>query len=100
MKTVLEDVSSIKKRVVIEINAAEVDEKVDMAYRDINKRAKIPGFRSGKVPRKILERHYGPQVLEDVTGSLIRETLPEAMNEVDIYPLNIPSIENDIIKVG
>jgi trigger factor len=100
MKTVLEDVSSIKKRVVIEINAAEVDEKVDMAYRDINKRAKIPGFRSGKVPRKILERHYGPQVLEDVTGSLIRETLPEAMNEVNIYPLNIPSIENDIIKAG
>ena len=100
MKTTREDISSVKKRLVIEIEADEVDRRVRNGFKKVGKTAKIKGFRPGKVPRKILERYFGDQVLEDVTGSLIRETLPKAMEETDTMPLNMPLIENEILKRG
>ena len=100
MKTNIEDISSVKKRLHIEVEAEEIDRKVDETYKKYGKRAKIKGFRPGKAPRKILENYYGNQVLEDVTKSLIEETLFEAMEEHKAYPLNMPVIENEILKIG
>jgi trigger factor len=100
MKTNIEDISSVKKRLNIEIEAEEIDKKVDAAYKKYGKIAKIKGFRPGKVPRKILENYYGNQVLEDVKKSLIEDTLFEAMEEHKAFPLNMPIIENEILKVG
>ena len=100
MKTNIEDISTVKKRLMIEIEADEIDKKVNAAYKKYGKMAKIKGFRPGKVPKKILERYFGDQVLEDVTNSLIQETLPEAFEETKTYPLNMPVVENEILKVG
>ena len=49
----------------------EVKEKVNRAYRELGKRAKIPGFRPGKIPRNILERYFGKEVLEDLKRDLL-----------------------------
>lgn len=100
MKATREDISSVKKRLVIEIEADEVDRRVRNEFKQVGKKAKIKGFRPGKAPLKILERYFGDQVREDVTGSLIRETLPEAMEETNTVPLNMPVIENEILKTG
>lgn len=100
MKTTLEDISSVKKKLVIEVEAKEVDKKLNETYKSIGKTAKIRGFRPGKVPRKVLENHYGSQVLEDVTNSLVRETLPKGMEEKETFPLDMPIIENEILKQG
>ena len=100
MKTVLEDISSVKKKVMIEIEAEDVDKRVDDAYKRFGKKAKIRGFRPGKAPRKILERYFGDQVLEDVTNSLIKETLPKALEEAKAFPVNMPIVENDTLIIG
>ena len=52
MKTNLEEISSIKKKLSIEIDSEEVDKKLNDAYGRLAKNAKIPGFRPGKIPRK------------------------------------------------
>ena len=57
MKTNLEDISPVKKKLMIEIEAEEIDRRVNKAYRDFGKRAKIKGFRPGKVPKRILENY-------------------------------------------
>ena len=100
MKTTLEDISTVKKKLLIEVESPEVDKKLDEAYRDLGKRAKIPGFRPGKVPRKILEGRFGNQVLEDVTKDLISETFPQAINEVETFPLGPPLLEKETLKQG
>ena len=100
MKTNIEDISSVKKRLNIEIEAEEIDKKIDETYKKYGKTAKIKGFRPGKAPRKILETYYRDQVLEDVTKSLIEDTLFKAMEEHKTYPLNMPVIENEILKTG
>jgi len=100
MKTTLEDISAVKKKLLVEIESQEVDKKLDEAYRDLGKRAKIPGFRPGKVPRKILERRFGDQVVEDVTKDLISESFPQAINEVETFPIGPPLLEKETLKQG
>jgi len=100
MKTRVEDISSIKKKLLIEIESQEVDNKLDDAYKKLSKKAKIPGFRPGKTPRKMLEMHFGNQVVEDVTRDLINETLPKAIQEVETFPLGPPLLEKNALKQG
>jgi len=100
MKTNLEDISSIKKKLLIEIESQEVDKKIDEAYRELGRKSRIPGFRQGKAPRKILERRFGNQVAEDVMRDLINETFPRAIEEVKVLPLGMPSLEKKALKHG
>ena len=100
MKTKVEDISPVKKKLVVEIEAGEVNKRIDEAYRELRKMARIPGFRPGKIPRKILEVRFGNQVLEDVTQSLVKETFPKAVEETEIFPLTMPVVENGALKAG
>jgi trigger factor len=100
MKTSLEQISPVKKRLLVEVEAGEVDRKIDEAYRLLGKKASVHGFRTGKVPRKILERYFSEQVVEDVTRGLVSETLPKAVEEAQAFPLTTPVVENDMLKAG
>lgn len=100
MKTTLEDISPVKKKLLIEIDSKEVDKKLNQAYGEIRKTAKIPGFRPGKVPRKILETYFGNQVIDDVTRGLISESFPKAVDEIKTFPLGQPILEKEALKQG
>lgn len=100
MRTNLEDITSVKKKLSVEIESEEVDRKFNKVYKELGKQVKIPGFRLGKVPRKILERHIGSQVTEDVVKDLINETLPGALEEVKTFPLGVPILEKETLKQG
>ena len=100
MKTTLEDISPVKKKLLIEIDSKEVDKRLNHAYGEIRKSAKIPGFRPGKVPRKILETYFGNQVIDDVTRELISDSFPKAVDEVKTFPLGQPILEKEALKQG
>ena len=100
MKTDVEEISPVKKRIIVEIDSKDVIKKLNDAYRTLGKRAKIPGFRQGKIPRKVLENYFRGQVLDDVTRDLVKETLPKAVEETEIFPLTMPVVENEALKEG
>jgi len=100
MKTSVEEISSVKKKLLVEVEAEEVNRKLNEAYRNLGKRAKIRGFRRGKIPRKILEQYFGEQVVEDVARGLVSETLPVAVEETKAYPLSMPMVENEALRAG
>jgi trigger factor len=100
IKASLEDISSIRKKLLVEVAPSEVDRKINEAYRELGKQARIPGFRPGKVPRQILESRFWPQVEEDVSRNLMGDTLPEAMDQTKAFPLGPPAIERDALKKG
>ena len=100
MKTSLEEISPVKKKLLVEVESEEVDRKIEETYRTLGKKAKIHGFRPGKVPRRILERYFKDQVVEEVTRGLVDETLPKAVEESKAMPLAIPVVENDGLKAG
>ena len=100
MKASIEQITPVKKRLTVEIDAEEVNRKIEDAYKELKKRAKVDGFRPGKVPRNILERYFGEQVTQDVKRGLLSESLPQAFEETKIFPVVMPVIENESLKVG
>lgn len=99
MKASLEDISQVKKKLSVEVDAKEVNKKLNDAYGKIKKQTKIPGFRPGKVPRKILESYFGKQIEADVASELVNETFPKAVEETDAFPLGQPELEKGPVKL-
>ena len=93
MKASVEEISSIKKKISIEIPEDQIVKEVDSFYKDLGKKAKIKGFRPGKVPRNILERYFKDYVKTEVVQKLIQETYPQALSEADLQPVSPPTID-------
>jgi len=100
MKTNVEEISPVKKKLIVEVDPAEVDGRLQTAYRKVGKKAKVPGFRPGKVPKSILERYFRKQVHDDVTKDIISDTFPKALEESDMFPLGTPLLEKNPLKAG
>jgi trigger factor len=88
-KVEIENLSGVKRKLLVEVDSTEVDQAMDRAYKDLGKRAKVKGFRPGKVPRSVLEMYYRKQVEQDVSDALVRRSLAEAMQEHDLQAVNL-----------
>ena len=83
-------------RVVLEIDVAEdaVARAMDQAYAQLVRRIQVPGFRRGKAPRPILERHVGAEALrEEALRRLVPQQYSEAVAQAGVSPITRPSIE-------
>ncbi|OPX20065.1 MAG: trigger factor [Desulfobacca sp. 4484_104] len=87
MKVEIEEISPVQRKLWIEVPSQEVVGNLDRAYRNLKKKAKVKGFRPGKVPRSILERLFKKQVEKEVTQDLLRNSLDEALKEIKLQPL-------------
>ncbi len=100
MKVSVEDISSIKKKIHIEIPGEDVSKQIDSFYKELGRKAKIKGFRPGKVPRSILEMYFKDYVKGEVMQKLIQETYPSALSEANLKPLNNPVIDPGELEPG
>ncbi len=100
MKTSIEEISQVKRRINVEIEAEEVAKKLDQAYKEFSKRVKVKGFRPGKAPRRVLEQYYGKQIVSDVKSDLIKESFSKVVKDTRLFPLGSPSIEDGVIRRG
>ena len=85
-----------KSTVVLEIElpAERLDRAVDEAVRHLARRTRVPGFRPGKAPRPLLERHLGPGVvLDDAVDHLVQDAYRQALIEQDLLPLANADVE-------
>ncbi len=92
MNVKVEEVSSIKKKLVFEVAAEQVDNEIQKAFRKIGKKAKVKGFRPGKVPQSVLEKYYGAEMEQDVLRQLINDTYFKALVEHQVPAVGEPSI--------
>lgn len=92
MNVKVEDVSSIKKKLIFEVAPEKVDKEIVRAYKKIGKTAKIKGFRAGKVPTSVLEKYYGAQMEQEVLTRLINDTYFKALDENDVPAVGEPNI--------
>ena len=93
MQVTIEDVSSVKKILHIEIPEDKVVRELDNAYKNLKKTAKIKGFRPGKAPRSVLERLYKKDVHIDVSSKLLQDSFVEAIKETDLNIVGNPKID-------
>jgi trigger factor len=93
MKVTVEDRSSVKKVMHIEIPETDVTRALDDAYKTLKKTAKVKGFRPGKTPRGVLERLYRKDVNADVTGKLIQDAYVDALRETKLKVIGAPTVD-------
>lgn len=90
MKTKIEDLKSCRKLLKIEVSPEEIASAYDEVYKEIGKVAKIPGFRVGKVPRKLLETYHRETATEEALKSVIPQYYQEALEDADLEPVAQP----------
>ncbi len=100
MKTEYIDVSDTRKNLVVEIPSTVVDAEIDKVSKDYSKAARIPGFRPGKVPAKIVRQRFRDQILHDVAHGLIPRAVDEALRERGVEPVDTPDIRDVIVEEG
>ena len=100
MKTEFIDVSDTKKNLVVEIPSTIVDAEIDKVSRDYSRAARIPGFRPGKVPAKVVRQRFRDQILHDVAHGLIPRAVDEALRERGVEPVDTPDIQDVVVEEG
>lgn len=94
MRTTVEPLEKNKVKLSIELDETEFDKAIDDAFRKIGREVRIPGFRPGKAPRRLLEARVG---LDAARQEAIRDALPgyyeRALRENDLEPIAAPEID-------
>lgn len=90
----VEDVGPCKKHLKITIPQADVKTKLEESYKQLAVSATVPGFRKGHVPRKLLERRFSEDVLEEVKQGLLADASQKAVEEKGLKPIGDPSFDN------
>ena len=93
MQFTVEDISSVKKTLHVEIPKDEVSRELDKAYSQLKKNAKIKGFRPGKVPRSVLERMFKKDVHADVSSRLIQNSFIDVIKQTELNVVGNPDLK-------
>jgi trigger factor len=93
-------ISPVLMELAVSVPADAVNAEVEKAYTSLQRKARVRGFRPGKAPRQVLARLYGPQVASDVVQTLVKETLPKALDENKVQPVNQPQVEPGRLEQG
>jgi trigger factor len=98
MKVQVEELSPIEKKLSIEVDSARVTEELSRAYASVGRQVKLPGFRQGKVPRRILEQRFREQVEDEVIQRVVQSAYMEAVREHNVDVVSQPQVTNSGLK--
>ena len=94
----MEELSSVKKKLSFEIPWNEVKNELDTVYKEVGKKAKIKGFRQGKIPRKVLEMHFKEHAETETINNIINKFYWQTLEEKKIFALSRPDINQEGFK--
>jgi trigger factor len=100
MKTEFVDVNETRKNVRVEIPSDIVNAEIDRIARDYSRKARIPGFRPGKAPARVIKQRYKDQILHDVAHDLIPRAVDDALRERGVEPVDTPDVRDVTIEEG
>jgi len=100
MKTEFVDVNDTRKNLVVEIPSEVVDAEIDRLARKYSRTARVPGFRPGKVPARLVKQRFREQILHDVAHDLIPRAVDDALRERGVEPVNTPDIRDVVVEEG
>ena len=85
--------NELEKSVVIEIPKKTLDEKIESKLIAIGRKAKIKGFRPGKIPKSVLKKYHGSEAYQDAISDLIEQGYTEAIKKSNHNPVSSPNIK-------
>lgn len=94
MKVAVEEIEGCKRRLAVEAPIDVVQKEWERAYGRVQKRAALPGFRKGHVPRSLVKLHFADDVRREVAEHLIPDVYRQAITEAQIDPVNEPDLQD------
>ena len=93
MKIDIDELSPVQRKVRVELPAETVAGEFSRAYKNLGQRVRVKGFRSGKIPRSVLQGIYGNEVKGEVRSHLVEESLEEIVKERGLQIVSRPEVE-------
>lgn len=93
MQVNLETLSALERRLSVSLPATDIDSEVENRLKRLSRTVKMHGFRPGKVPLKVVEQHYGPQVRQEVLGDAMQKSFGEAVRQQNLRVAGYPKFE-------
>jgi trigger factor len=100
MKTEFADVNETRKTVRVEIPTDVVNAEIDRIARDYSRKARVPGFRPGKTPPRVIKQRFKDQILHDVAHDLIPRAVDDALREKGLEAVDTPDVREVTIDEG
>ena len=93
MKIDIDELSPVQRKVRVELPAETVAGEFSRAYKNLSQRVRVKGFRSGKIPRNVLQGMYGDEVKGEVRSHLVEESLGEIVKDRNLQIVSRPEVE-------
>src|SRR6516225_5137269 len=98
MKAELVDVNETRKNLRVEIPTDIVNAAIDRVAQNYSRRARIPGFRPGKAPARVIKQRYKSEILHDVAHDLIAHAVDDALRERGVEAVEPPDIRDVTVE--
>ena len=93
LQTTIETLGQLERRLNVAVPRAQIESEVEKRLARLAKTVKLPGFRPGKVPLKMVVQQYGPSVRSDVISDAVQTSFNEAVREQNLKVAGYPRIE-------
>lgn len=93
MQVSVENTGPLERKVRVEVPEDKIASEVQSRLQSISRTSKIQGFRPGKAPIKVVEKHYGSRVRQEVIGEVVQSTFYEALAQEKLRPASRPTID-------
>jgi trigger factor len=89
----VENLGTLERRVSMKLAVQDIEKQVDQRLKQLARNVKMPGFRPGKVPMKLVAQTYGPQVRNEVLGDAVQKSFTDVVKEANLRVAGYPKIE-------
>ena len=100
MRVSIETTSNLERRLTVGVPAERVESEVDTRLQKASRNIRLPGFRPGKVPMKVMRQRFGAGIRQEVVGEVVNESFREAVIQEKLRPAGLPSIEPKNLEQG
>jgi len=100
MQISVENTGSLERKVHVEVPEEKVEGEVNNRLQSLSRTTKISGFRPGKAPLKVVQKHYGSRIRQEVIGEMVQSSFFEAISQEKLRPVGQPIIDPLISEQG
>jgi trigger factor len=100
VKTDIKDINETRKAISVSISPEEIAEQENKLVKDYQRQAKIPGFRPGKAPEKMLRARFGKDIQQELKQRVISQAHKEGVGGADFEVFNIVDLQEGEITPG
>lgn len=100
MQVSVETLNGLERKMTISVPSEKLEEEVDLRLKNLSRKAKIDGFRPGKVPLTVVKKRFSESVREEVARDMVQSTLYEALKTHDLMPAGAPFVEPERLEPG